>query len=135
MAKTTRKVVTEKSEPVEVATVASDETRLEAFAEDLGDLLGQAQGKAESWLGQRKAIAEHLIGVRDTATKLLAQLGIADGPAPGRTSRTKGAEPGEVQPMPLTKKKRRKMSAQARARIAAAQRARWARWKKAATRG
>ncbi len=63
---------------------ARTEGKLEEFAEDLGKLLGQAQNKAESWLGQRKAIAANLVGLRDTATRLLAQLGVSDGASPAR---------------------------------------------------
>jgi len=114
-----------------MGVVAADkaETRLEEFAEDLGRLLGQAQHKAASWLDQRNAIADHLIGVRDTASRLLAQLGVQESgrsasgpastlPAAQRTGRRSAAG-----------KKKRVMSAEARARISAAQRARWARQK------
>jgi hypothetical protein len=48
--------------------------RLRDFAEDLGRVLGSAQNKAESWLGQRKTIAEQLAKVRDTADQLLRDL-------------------------------------------------------------
>jgi hypothetical protein len=110
---------------------ARTESKLEDFAEDLGKMLGQAQNKAESWLGQRKAIADHLIGLRDTATQLLAQLGVSDaprgrrrpgGPAASEQRRGPGRPKGSG-------KKKRTMSAEARAKIAAAQRARWARQK------
>jgi len=50
-------------------------TPLENFAEDLGSLLGTAAAKAESWLGQRQQIVQQLTDVRDTAAKLLADLG------------------------------------------------------------
>jgi hypothetical protein len=117
----------------------ANEHALEDFAQDLGALLGQAQGKAERWLGQRQAIADHLVGVRDTATRLLAQLGIAEGPAPARRGGKPGSQnqpsnSGELPPAPFSKKQRRKrrtMSAEAREKIAAAQRARWAKWHKA----
>jgi hypothetical protein len=114
---------------------ARAEGKLEEFAEDLGKLLGHAQNKAESWLGQRKAIAENLIGLRDTATRLLAQLGVSDGPSPTRKparTTSAGASParrGPGRPKGTGKKKRRTMSAEARAKIAAAQRARWAKQK------
>jgi hypothetical protein len=112
-------------------TTTTSQGSLEDFAEDLGRLLGQAQNKADNWLGQRKAIADHLVGVRDTANRLLSQLGIGDAPARGRQPRS---EAGEIQPAPLSKmqrRKRRTMSTEAREKIAAAQRARWAKWKKA----
>jgi hypothetical protein len=109
----------------------STEARVEAFAEDLGRLLGTARAKAEGWLGQRKAIAKHLEDVRDTAAQLLSQLtggGTSGGrrrgrPAPARGVRTAKRGPGRPAG---TVRKKRTMSAEARARIAAAQKARWA---------
>ena len=99
---------------------------IEDFAHDLGNLLGEAQKKAHSWLSQRKAIADHLVGVRDTAARLLAQLGIDSAPkAPRGRKRAPGRPKGSG-------KKKRTMSPEARAKIAAAQRARWAKQKKAA---
>src|SRR5690349_16663232 len=68
------------------------EHRIEAFADDLGRLLGTARAKAEGWLGQREAIAKHLADIRDTATGLLAQLtGARFGG--GSSARRKGARP------------------------------------------
>jgi len=141
MAKKTRNTELPPSQPTATALSSAAEAKLEGFAEDLGKLLGQAQNKAESWLGQRKAIAEHLVGVRDTAAKVLAQLGVTDAPLPARRGRKPGsknrtpavvdtpvADTGPGRPA----KKRRTMSAEARAKIAAAQRARWAKWKKSA---
>ncbi len=107
-------------------------TKVEAFAEDLGRLLGTARAKAEGWLGQRKTIAKHLEDVRDTAANLLSQLtggGMRGGgrgrPAPARGVRTIKRGPGRPAGT-VRKKKKRTMSAEARARIAAAQKARWA---------
>jgi hypothetical protein len=99
------------------------ETNLEAFAEDLGHLLGDARNKAQGWLSQRESIVTHLEEVRDTAAHLLQLLGAApDGSAapmkPGRRPQAEAAPP-----------KRRTMSAEAREKIAAAQRARWAKQK------
>ncbi len=109
---------------------AAAEARLENFADDLGTLLGHAQNKAESWLGQRKAIAEQLMGVRDTAVRLLAQLGVAEAPKAARASK-KAAATGRPAAKAAGAKKKRTMSAEARAKISAAQRARWAKQKKA----
>ena len=110
---------------------ARTEGKLEEFAEDLGKLLGQAQNKAENWLGLRKAIAANLIGLRDTATRLLAQLGVSDGASPARKQTSTSSAPARRGPgRPKgTAKKKRTMSAEARAKIAAAQRARWAKQK------
>jgi hypothetical protein len=132
MAKKTRKIESLPPEQA-AAPVAVAEGKLEAFAEDLGHLLGQAQNKAQNWLGQRKAIADHLVGVRDTATRLLAQLGIADAPAPARRGRPAGSGVTAGGPVRVVKKKR-VMSPEAREKIAAAQRARWAKQKKQGTR-
>jgi hypothetical protein len=100
-------------------------SQIEAFAEDLGRLLGTARAKADSWLGQREQISKQLAEIRDTATSLLSELGqqaraaIGSGRTAGR-----GAAAG-----PPRRRRRRKMSAAARAKIAAAQRLRWARQK------
>jgi hypothetical protein len=117
----------------------SAEQKLEDFAEDLGRLLGTARVKAEGWLDQRKAIAAHLTGLRDTANQLLAQLGVGTGTSssgrrPGRP-RKPTADDGTSSVAVSRKRKRRTMSAEARAKIAAAQRARWARQKRAAAKG
>lgn len=112
------------------------EHKLEEFAEDLGRLLGTAQAKAEGWLGQRQHITKHLTEIRDTASKLLQQLGnsavgltrrrgrpAGSGRGPGRAA--KGA-PGRPKG---SGRKRRTMSAAARAKISAAQKKRWAKVK------
>lgn len=131
MAKKTRKDRVAEQPPAGTTMTAAAEARLENFADDLGRLLGHAQNKAESWLGQRKAIAEQLTGVRDTAVRLLAQLGVADAPTAARArKKAAGASRGAAKTAGGVKKKRT-MSAEAREKIAAAQRARWARQKKA----
>jgi hypothetical protein len=141
--------VASSEEQTEQAPVGSEvpatSDRLEEFAEDLGRLLGTAQVKAQGWMNQRKAIAEHLIGVRDTAAKLLAQLGVGDAPAPAKRGRkpgsknlvaSNGQEPWREPGRPVDSGvKKRIMSPEARERIAAAQRARWAKQKKAAGKG
>ncbi len=119
-----------KNEPV-ISEVT--EQKIEAFADDLGKLLGLAQNKAESWLAQRKAIVDHLEGVRATATHLLNQLGHVSGNA-ARTAtrayrRTASTQPEEV--VEKAKNAGRRMSEEARAAIAAAQKKRWAKWRKA----
>ena len=93
---------------------------VEGFAQDLGKLLGTAQGKADKWLGQRKDIIKHLTELRDTATKLLTELGHE---AEGAVRRGRPRVAAEVA---VIKRRARKLSAQGRAAIAAAQKARWA---------
>jgi hypothetical protein len=93
--------------------------KLEEFAEDLGTLLGTAQSKAQGWLSQRQAIVKHLEGVRDTATDLLNQLGARAARGYRAAANVNGAS------------RRRTMSAAAREKIAAAQRRRWAKYRRA----
>jgi hypothetical protein len=123
-------------------TIAATEHRIEDFAEDLGKMLGHARNKAEGWLGQRDAIVKNLTQLRDEATKLLAQLGheaetvVRRGrPAAARGVRIlrSGSEAAvglvvnKLRETPV--RKRRKMSKAARAKISAAQKARWAKQK------
>ena len=108
--------------------MASSDHKFEDFAEELGKLLGTAQAKAEGWLGQRKQISQALVGIRDTATRLLSDLGHGAQAVIKRRGRPVGSK---NQPAPQGKRKRRKMSAKARAAISAAQKARWAKLKAA----
>jgi hypothetical protein len=121
-------------------TTKSTEAKLEGFAEDLGKLLGTARAKAEGWLGQRQAIVEHLQGVRDTANQLLAQLGhqtdaiVRRGRPAGSPNRRSGRPADATNAKGIiivSGKKRRTMSAKARAAISAAQKRRWAKQKAA----
>lgn len=130
-----------KQQAVTESTIETAEHKIEEFAEDLGKLLGSARSKAEGWLGQRKHITDYLTGIRDTATGLLAQLGIADGggarPKAARGQRRTKAGAlavGTVAPASVAAtdgRKPRTMSAEARARISAAQKKRWAKLRKA----
>jgi hypothetical protein len=109
----------------------STEHRIEAFAEDLGRLLGAARAKADNWLGQRQAISKSLIDIRDTASKLLTQLGHQAEAISRRRGRPRKEEI-KYAPAPVSRKKRRKMSPAARAKISAAQKKRWAKVKQGA---
>jgi hypothetical protein len=112
----------------------SVEGALGGFAEDLGRMLGTARSKAEGWLGQRQAIVKQLTQLRDEATNLLNQLGhqaaaagkrgrrVADSFVEGFQKRGPGRPKGSG-------KKKRKMSAKARAAISRAQKLRWAKQK------
>ena len=123
------------------------DSKIEDFAEELGRLLGTAEAKAKGWLSQREQISKTLAGIRDTANGLLSQLGeqasgVARAVARGRRGRPPGSKnkPGPGTPRGTAKrgpgrpkgsgKKKRTMSAEARARISAAQKARWAKVKK-----
>jgi hypothetical protein len=112
---------------------------VEEFAEELGRLLESAQAKAKDWLGQRQQIAKTLEVIRDTATRLLHQLG-----HDGQRSGQRGGRPGEsggdrgrLGARTRSGKKgsgrtRRVMSAEARERIRQAQLRRWAKQRAAA---
>jgi hypothetical protein len=103
--------------------------RIEAFAEDLGRLLGTARAKADDWMSQREQIAKQLADIRDTASKLLTDLGHQ---AQSALRRRGAGHKNTYAPAPVSRRRRRKMSAAARAKIAEAQRQRWARQKQAA---
>jgi hypothetical protein len=123
-------------------TVAATQHKLEDFAEDLGKMLGTARAKAEGWMGQRRDIVKNLTELRDTATKLLNDLGHEAGNAAadaGRRGRrivdavAKGMKRGPGRPAGgntaiifVGGKKKRTMSAEARRRISEAQKKRWA---------
>jgi hypothetical protein len=113
------------------------DSKIEDFAEELGRLLGNAEAKAKGWLGQREQIAKTLAGIRDSASSLLQQLtgggaAMAVAVRRGRRGRPPGSgvKRGPGRP-PGSGRKRRTMSAEARAKIAAAQKARWAKQKAA----
>jgi hypothetical protein len=119
--------------PAGVALASAAESKLENFAEDLGRLLGTTQGKAENWLGQRKQIAAQLVQIRDTATDLLSQLTGSDAkPAVAASNGKSAAARRRVGRRRKPGPKKRTMSPEARAKISAAQRARWAKQKRAA---
>ena len=63
------------------------------FAEDLGRLLGTAQAKAEGWLNQRKAIAQQLTQIRDTANQYLQQLSAEGASLVGRVKAGRRGRP------------------------------------------
>jgi hypothetical protein len=115
------------------------EQKIGDFAEDLGNLLGRARTKAEDWLGQRQAIVKNLTELRDTASKLLSDLGHEAGRVVRRRRRRgrpaadqDGAvRRGPGRPPGSGRKKKRTMSAAARAAISAAQKKRWRRQKAA----
>src|SRR5882724_6027067 len=106
--------------------MASTDSKIEDFAEELGKLLGTARAKAEGWLGQRQQITKTLTGIRDEATHLLSQLGEQaqavvrrarrGRPLGSRNKRGPGQPTASEVPFP---RKRRKMSAAARAKISA----------------
>ena len=101
---------------------ARSNARIGQFSEDLGRLLGTAQAKAKHWLGQRQEIVKHLSDIRDTAARLLADLGTGHRGGPGRRGRAATADVAT----PQAPRKRRRLSAAARKAISDAQKRRWA---------
>jgi hypothetical protein len=114
-------------------TEAGSGKSIEGFAEDLGRILGEARNKAEGWLSQRTAIVKQLTQLRDEASKLLTDLGHRAQSIVNRTAAgsKNAAKRGPGRPKGSGVKKRRTMSAKARAAISAAQKARWAKQKAA----
>lgn len=118
--------------------VSSDtQEKIEGFAEDLGQMLGTARAKAEGWLGQRQGIVKNLTELRDTASQLLSDMGQKAERVVRRgrkASRAAAAQVGAIKrgpgrPPGSGRKKKRTMSAAARAAISRAQKARWAKLK------
>lgn len=70
----------------------ADAQKLGDFAEDLGRFLGTTQARAETWMKQREAIAEQLVHVRDTASRLLGEIGEAVVRTRGRRGRKRAAK-------------------------------------------
>jgi hypothetical protein len=95
--------------------------KIEEFAEDLGRILGTATAKAERWLGQRKEIATRLAQIRDTASRLLSDLGHQAQSRVRRVGRRVQTQTAMTAPP-----RRRKLSAKARKAISDAQKRRWA---------
>lgn len=123
-----------------VAPSEATNDTLAGFAEDLGRLLGSAQSKASAWLEQRKSITDQLTQIRDTANRYLQELtgagaeveaAVQRGRRRGRPPGGASAKRGPGRPKGSGKKKRT-MSAEARAKIGEAQRKRWAKQKKEA---
>jgi hypothetical protein len=115
----------------------SAESKLEDFAEDLGRLLGSAQAKAEGWISQRKAITEQLTLIRNAAQKWISELsggtdgaGLRRGPGRRGPRMPVGTSARATAPTQKDLRKKRTISPEGRERIAAAQRARWAKQRK-----
>lgn len=101
-------------------------TTLDTTAEGIGRTLGQLANRFEHWVNQRDALAADLRQVVGAGQRMLSELGSTAvrrvggvGVGNGR-KRRKGGRP-----------KGSKMSAAARAKISAAQKARWAKQKRA----
>ena len=58
----------------DAGSVSAIEKNLMNIAEDLGAWLGKAERKTTDFLAQQKSITDHLVKIRDTAARLLAQV-------------------------------------------------------------
>ena len=105
---------------------------IDRFAEDLGSILGTAQAKADSWLGQRQNIAKQLTQIRDEASSLLSKLGggvtnIAVAVKRGRRRAAgRGKTAGLAKAGRPGRPKGHKVSAAARLKMSIAAKKRWA---------
>ena len=103
--------------------------------ESVGAALGTVMAKVDAWMAQRQVLANELQQVIGRAQGMLSSLGGAAGLPLGKRGRPKQSL-GPRHDMAMltagtTPPKRRAMSAEAREKIAAAQRARWAKQKAA----
>jgi hypothetical protein len=107
--------------------MAAAEQKLENFVEDMGEVLSTVRTRAEGWLSQRQRITKTLSEIRDTAAGLLQELGhqadVAARRVRGRRGRRRAASAASASG---GTRKRRVFSAETRARMAEAQRRRWA---------
>jgi hypothetical protein len=55
-------------------SVSAIEENLMKIAEELGTWLGKAERKTNEFLAEQKSMTDHLVTIRDTAARLLAQV-------------------------------------------------------------
>jgi len=121
-----------------VSTTNSDQTSdppphsVADFDKSLETLLSDAERKANDWIEQRSAIQSRLTQLRDTADQLLRRLSTENQDSARNVVGTQYHAPkahtavrNRARQAPTT----RRMSVEARERIASAQRARWAKQK------
>jgi hypothetical protein len=106
---------------------------VEEIASEVGRLFGTTEAHARKWLAQRKELVSALSTVRDRATGLISELS-GEAPFPWRRRAGRKAKEGipVIQPGMRESRKKRVMSAQARAKMSAAAKKRWADIKKKA---
>ena len=105
--------------------------RLTGTAETIGTAFGNVAAKLDGWMAQRREIANELNAVIARAKGMLSSL---EFPPLRRGPVRPAAALGAAAPTDRTRK-RRKMSPEARAKISAAQKARWAKQKAKAPKG
>jgi hypothetical protein len=111
--------------------MAKRQMSLEEVAAEVGRIFGTTEKHARHWLNQRQELLKALGTVRDEAAALITELG---GPLPWRRGRKSKAGVPVVQPGMRESRKKRVISAQTRAKMRAAAKARWAQIKKKAAR-
>jgi hypothetical protein len=115
--------------PKRISSSAADtiEKKIIDYAEDLGRLLGSVRARVDEWKGERDKLVQQLSIIVQDAQSLLVDLG-HDAGREVRHLKTVARDvaadiPGKVQQV-------RRVSAQARAKMAEAQRRRWAEYRK-----
>jgi len=103
------------------------ERKIVDYAENLGHFLGGVRAKVSTWNSERQQLVKHLSALVSDAQSLLTDLG-HEAAGAGRRARRAVATVTERR---VKVRKRRKMSAAARAKISAAQKKRWAKVKAA----
>ena len=120
------------------------EKKIVNYAENLGHFLGSVRAKVSSWNSERQQLIRHLSALVSDAQGLLTELGQQAGRAGRRGRRAASALVETVQrrgpgrpkgSKNKPRRRRRKLSAEARAKIAAAQKRRWAKVKAAQNKG
>ena len=108
----------------DTTTADTMETRVLAFAEQLGRMAGTVQAKTDGWLN-RETLTRQITGVRDGAAELLEHLGVSATPAKKAPAvkaaprKTKGRSGGVVDAP--GKRRRKRLPADPDATVAASQ--------------
>jgi hypothetical protein len=108
-------------------------TRLDATAETIGTALAKIVNKVERWRTTRDSLAAEVRHVVDAGNKMLAELGHRGDTGSTRTRKSGQGpfnQPRLVRAKPGKPGKKRTISAEGKARIAAGQRKRWEEYRK-----
>jgi len=111
--------------------MAKRQLRIEEIASEVGRLFGTTERHARRWLDQRQELLKALATVRDRASNLMTELG-GESPLPWHRGRNAKEGTPVIQPGMRESRKKRVISAQTRAKMRAAAKARWAEIKKKA---
>ena len=103
------------------------EKKIIDYAEDLGRILGSVRARVDAWKGEREQLVQQLSTVVRDAQALLVDLGHDAG---REVRHLKTAVRDVAADIPSKVQQVRRVSAQARAKMADAQRRRWAEYRK-----